>query len=328
MAWRDLAAPREESQGGQNATSADNGAVSPKSDFRIHTRLCIPLTMTANRSFFSGVARALALGFAVLGSSGATFLASAPAHAQVSTAQIVQGELRHGWRTERGTHMAALHLRLADGWKTYWRIPGEAGIAPRLDWSRSQNVASVIAHWPRPIVFDQNGFRSIGYSGELILPLEFTPRTDGRPMALMAQITIGVCNETCVPVDLTLSMPLRGAGAPDPFITAALSRRAEGSTGAGLTRATCRVEPGESGAELTLRAALPRLGAHEHLVVELPGTEYWVSDSQTWREGGELVARARVRAPARGAVSIDRSSVAFTILTDDRMVVHQGCTGN
>lgn len=284
--------------------------------------------MTVNRSFISGTARALALGIAVLGFSAGALVAPSPAQSQIrSSAQIVQGELRHGWRTERGTHMAALHLRLADGWKTYWRIPGEAGIAPQLDWSRSQNVASVIAHWPRPIVFDQNGFRSIGYDGELVLPLEFTPRNPGRPMALVAQVTIGLCNETCVPVDLTLSLPLRGEGAPDPLISAALSRRAESAGAVGLTQATCRVEPGERGADLTLSATLPRLGAHEHLVMELPGTAYWVSDSQTRREGGQLVARARVHAPARGPVSIDRSTVAFTILTDERMVVHQGCIG-
>lgn len=301
---------------------------SPKCDFRMFARLCIPRSMTGNRSFISGTARALGLGIALLAIPAAVALAPASARSQInSSTQIVQGELRHGWRTERGTHMAALHLRLAPGWKTYWRIPGEAGIAPQLDWSRSQNVASVIAHWPRPMVFDQNGFRSIGYDGELVLPLEFTPRNQGRPMALVAQVTIGLCNETCVPVDLTLSLPLRGEGAPDPLISAALSRRAESAGASGLMQATCRVEPGERGADLTLRATLPRLGAHEYMVMELPGTSYWVSDSQTWREGGELVARARVRAPARGPVSIDRRTVSFTILTDERMVVHQGCIG-
>ncbi|WP_333827279.1 protein-disulfide reductase DsbD domain-containing protein [Pararhodobacter sp.] len=272
--------------------------------------------------------RGFALGAAVLSAPGIMALTSAPAQAQrLSQAQLVQAELRPGWRTERGTHMAALHLRLADGWKTYWRIPGEAGIAPQLDWSQSQNVASVTAHWPRPIVFDQNGYRSIGYAGELVLPLEFTPRRDGRPMALIAEVTIGVCRDTCVPVDLTLTLPLRDAGAHDPLIAAALAQRPEAGTGAGLTRATCRVEPGARGVELTLRASLPRLGPQEHMVMELPGTGYWVSDSETWREGSELVGRARVRAPQQAAVSIERGAVAFTIISGDRMVTHRGCTG-
>lgn len=299
--------------------------MSLKCDFSFTAALCnasgmkrIPLLPAALRG--------LALGLALLPLAPATIPSMAVAQG-LNPSQLVQAELRPGWRTESGTHMAALHLRLADGWKTYWRIPGEAGIAPQLDWSQSQNVASVTAHWPRPIVFDQNGYRSIGYDGELVLPLEFTPQRAGRPMALMAQVTIGICRDTCVPVDLSLTLPLRDAGAHDPLIAAALSQRPEASAGAGLTQATCRVEPGARGVELTLRATLPRLGADEHMVMELPGTGYWVSDSQTRREGGELVGRARVRAPQQGTVSIQRGAVAFTILTEDRMVVHQGCTG-
>lgn len=299
--------------------------MSLKCDFLSATALCIDLGMKS-KTFLPVALRGLALGLALLPAVPAVIPAQVQAQG-LSTTQLVQAELRPGWRTESGTHMAALHLRLADGWKTYWRIPGEAGIAPQLDWSQSQNVASVAPHWPRPIVFDQNGYRSIGYAGELVLPLEFTPQNAGRPMALMAQVTIGICRDTCVPVDLSLTLPLRDAGAHDPLIAAALSRRPEAGTGAGLTQATCRVEPGTRGVELTLRATLPRLGADEHMVMELPGTGYWVSDGQTWREGDELVGRARVRAPQQGTVSIQRGAVAFTILTEDRMVVHQGCTG-
>jgi len=299
--------------------------MSLKCDFPFVAALCNGSGMK-RIALLPAALRGLALGLALLPLASAAIPSMAQAQG-LNSAQLVQAELRPGWRTERGTHMAALHLRLADGWKTYWRIPGEAGIAPQLDWSQSQNVASVIAHWPRPIVFEQNGYRSIGYAGELVLPLEFTPQRAGRPMALMAQVTIGICRDTCVPVDLSLTLPLRDAGAHDPLIAAALSRRPEAGEGAGLTQATCRVEPGARGVELTLRAALPRLGAHEHMVMELPGSGYWVSDSQTWREGGELVGRARVRAPQQGAVSIQRGAVAFTILSEDRMVVHQGCTG-
>jgi len=110
-------------------------------------------------------------------------------------------------------------------------------------------------------------------------------------------------------------------------IAGALSDQAVPAERAGLTRATCRLEPGRRGADLTLRATLPRTGRDEHIVVELPGTGYWVSDSRTWREGDDLVAQARVRAPQQGAVSIDRSGLAFTVLSEGRMVAAHGCTG-
>lgn len=255
-------------------------------------------------------------------------LTSGTARAQaINLGQIVQAELRPGWRTEQGTHMAALHLRLAEGWKTYWRVPGEAGIPPRLDWSRSQNVGAVITHWPRPIVFDQNGFRSIGYDRELVLPLEFSPANPARPMALQAQILIGVCRETCIPVDLSLSLALRDAGGPDALIAAALERRARSASSAGLGQPTCQITPNERGAELLVRAPLPRLAREEHMVLELPGSGYWVSDSETRREGEMLVARAQLRDPSRGPISLERSALNLTILTPDHMLTHRGCTG-
>lgn len=242
--------------------------------------------------------------------------------------QLVHAELVPGWRTDRGTHMAALRLRLADGWKTYWRIPGEAGIPPQMDWSRSQNLNAVQVHWPRPIVFDQDGFRSIGYAQEVTLPLELTPNRSGRPIALMGDITIGVCRETCVPVDLSLSLAVRGAGAHDPMIAEALARGPRPAPLAGLTRATCTLRPTERGAELTLRLNLPRSGAAEHVVVELPGTGYWLSDSRTRREGDELIARVRVRDPQRGPVALNRAALSATILSDRDMLTMQGCTAD
>ncbi|MCC5987982.1 MAG: hypothetical protein JJT95_09885 [Pararhodobacter sp.] len=244
-----------------------------------------------------------------------------------SIAQIVQAEIRPGWRGADGQHIAALHLRLAEGWRTYWRIPGQAGIAPQLDWSRSQNVASVTAHWPRPAVFDQDGYNSVGYAGELVLPLTLTPRDPARPMALVGDLTVGLCRDVCIPADLSVSQPLRGNGAHDPVIAAALERRPEPARAAGLSRATCQIRPDERGVELTLRITMPQLHREEHVVMELPGTNYWVSDSHTRRESAELVATARISAPQRGPVSISRDQLAFTIITPDRLYEHRGCTG-
>lgn len=254
------------------------------------------------------------------------FAAAAAPSARQNT-PLVTAELRPGWVTESGTRMAALHLRLADGWKTYWRIPGEAGIVPRLDFSGSQNLEGVRLHWPRPVVFDQAGFRSIGYVGELVLPLELTPRRAGRPIALAAEINIGICDDICVPVDLNLSAGFRGPGAHDPLIAQALATVAQPAVAAGLSDARCRLAPGARGTELTLRATLPDQGRDEVLILELPGSDYWVSDNRSWREGGDLLAQARVRAPGGAAVMVDRSRVGFTVLSADRMLEHHGCAG-
>jgi DsbC/DsbD-like thiol-disulfide interchange protein len=247
----------------------------------------------------------------------------------VQLGQLVRAGILPGWTTAQGTRMAALQLRLAPGWKTYFRIPGEAGIAPRFDWSESQNLAEVRIHWPRPEVFDQGGFRSIGYHDELVLPLELVPQRPDRPIVLSGRISIGVCDDICVPAELTVEAALRGEGAPDGRITAALATAARPAREAGLSGPLrCAVEPAGRGLALTLRATLPRQAAEEHMLIELPGSRTWVGDSRTWRDGGDLVARAQLRAPRGEAPVLDRSRIAVTILGGSRALEHRGCRGD
>src|SRR4051812_31997115 len=42
---------------------------------------------------------------------------------------------------------AGVEIRLAEGWKTYWRYPGDSGLPPRFDFTRSRNVKSVTVRW-------------------------------------------------------------------------------------------------------------------------------------------------------------------------------------
>lgn len=251
-----------------------------------------------------------------------------PADAQrLRVGDIVQADILPGWQTDRGTRMAALRLEMAPGWHTYWRNPGDSGIAPRFDWSNSQNVANIRVLWPRPEPFTQGGMTSYGYEDTVILPLEITPQDASRPMALMGDISIGVCESTCVPADLSVVHALRGAGARDRQITAALNTRPEPAARAGLGAVTCALSPAERGGTLTLRARLPRIGNDETVIVELPGTHFWVSSSQTAREGRDLVAQMQIRAPRGAPLSFDRASVVVWFLSESQLLNTQGCTG-
>jgi DsbC/DsbD-like thiol-disulfide interchange protein len=173
---------------------------------------------------------------------------------------VLRAELVNGWQTAAGTTMAALHLVLAPGWKTYWRAPGEAGIPPRFDWSGSQNLAAVAIHWPRPEVFDLNGLRTFGYHDELVLPIELTPRDRTRPIRLHADVDIGVCDDICVPMSLALSGDLAPGGASVAAIRRALADAPEGAAAAGLSAARCDAEPIDDGMRLTSRLTLPPVG--------------------------------------------------------------------
>ena len=239
--------------------------------------------------------------------------------------QVLEAELRPGWRTAEGTHMAALHLRLADGWKTYWRAPGDAGIPPRFDWSGSRNVAAVRTHWPRPMVFETLGQRSIGYDVELVLPLEFTLRDASAPAEVSARLDLGVCETICVPASLTLTGSLPAGGAPDPRIETALAARPQQASALGLTAAACRIDPTADGLRLTARLDMPALGGAEVTVFELSDDAVWISEAVSRREGGRLTAEADLVSMSGAPFALDRSDLRITVLGDGHAAELRGC---
>ncbi|MEI4488165.1 protein-disulfide reductase DsbD domain-containing protein [Frigidibacter sp. MR17.14] len=268
--------------------------------------------------------------------SGATAM---PALAGPQVSDMVQASLLPGWQTASGTRMTALKLELADGWKTYWRSPGDAGIPPEFNWSGSQNLGSVSIRWPVPEVFELNGMRSIGYKHALVLPIEITPKDPSQPVHLNAGIDIGVCRDICVPVSLRTALDLTGEGAPDPAIRAALSHQPLRGADAGVSRVSCTVAPTADGLRVTATLTLPAprgtaqlagpggAGAAEIAVFEPSDPTLWVSDSETERQGDRLVASSDLVPSTPGPVMLDRSRLRITVLSPGRAVEIAGCDG-
>lgn len=98
-----------------------------------------------------------------------------------------------------GTLRAGLEIRLEDGWKTYWRNPGDSGVPPTFDWSRSRNLADVTVLWPAPERFTEGESNSIGYTGDVVLPLKVRAIDAAKPVSLALALQYGACKTICVP---------------------------------------------------------------------------------------------------------------------------------
>jgi DsbC/DsbD-like thiol-disulfide interchange protein len=107
-------------------------------------------------------------------------------------------------------HRAGIEIRLAPGWKTYWRYPGDSGIPPRFDFSRSQNVKSVTVRYPAPQRLTDEGGTSIGYKHDVVFPLEVVAQDTARPVTLSLAIDYAVCEKLCVPADGKAELVLTG----------------------------------------------------------------------------------------------------------------------
>jgi suppressor for copper-sensitivity B len=151
---------------------------------------------------------------------------SAVHKSETLTARLLTAE--NGVRAGAKTVSAALHLKLEDGWKTYWRSPGEVGIPPQIDWSGSANVNDVEFLWPAPTRFRAFGIENFGYSKAVAFPLKITLADPGAPLTLKANVNLLVCSDICVPESFELTLALdRGSGI-DPeaaSIIAAFSKR-------------------------------------------------------------------------------------------------------
>ena len=107
---------------------------------------------------------------------------------------------------------AGVQMRLADGWKTYWRYPGDSGVPPRFDFARSRNVKSVSVRWPAPQRLTDESGTSIGYKHEVVFPLEIIPQDAAKPVELVLGIDYAVCEKLCVPADGKAELTIDGKG--------------------------------------------------------------------------------------------------------------------
>lgn len=111
-----------------------------------------------------------------------------------------------------------VQIRLAPGWHTYWRDPGESGAPPEFDWSGSQNVADVSLTWPAPRRFQAFGLDGFGWEEEVVFPVTARLAQPGAPARLRLRLAYQICEEICVPVAAELALELApGEPAPTPF---------------------------------------------------------------------------------------------------------------
>ena len=120
--------------------------------------------------------------------------------------------------------LGGIAFQIQPGWKTYWRSPGDSGVPPRFDFSKSDNVEAVTIMWPAPLKFDDGaGGHSIGYHDQIVLPLRIVAKAADKPVTLRADINYAVCEKICIPVQANAELTFSSvASTEDSALFAAL----------------------------------------------------------------------------------------------------------
>jgi DsbC/DsbD-like thiol-disulfide interchange protein len=177
---------------------------------------------------------------------------------------------------------AGLEIRLDPGWETYWRYPGDSGVPPTFDFAGSENVKTVTTLWPAPERFpDGAGGHSIGYRGDVVVPLRILPDDASRPSLLRVKVDYAVCGKLCIPAKADLDVMLSGtAGAEEPTLVAAEARvprrvplGASAHAGRALAVQSVRRETTGAHQRVIVEVAAPQ-GAPVDLFVEGPTPDW------------------------------------------------------
>ena len=170
----------------------------------------------------------------------ALVLIGAPARAADSfSTDWAQGAKSQARLIAAGAGLAGFEIKLAPGAITYWRDPGDAGLPPTLDFSGSENVASVETKFPAPKrITEADGGEAFGYDGGVIFPLLVKPGDPAKPVTLRLNADFAVCEKVCVPAKARLSLTLP-AGGESPYA---------GAIDAALAAVPRVVQPKEFGA--------------------------------------------------------------------------------
>jgi suppressor for copper-sensitivity B len=125
-----------------------------------------------------------------------------PSHPPIQLRFMLTGQVDKN----NNTVPAVLEVKLADDWKTYWRSPGDGGIAPSIDWQDSSNLVNTDWQWPVPKHFTLLGLDTYGYKDTVSFPIQLQFEDLNEPLILVGKLTLSSCTTICVLTDYDINM--------------------------------------------------------------------------------------------------------------------------
>ncbi len=110
------------------------------------------------------------------------------------------------------TIWAGVDMNMEPAWHTYWKNPGAAGLATKIEWQLPPGVTAGEIQWPLPEKMPPLEVTTYGYNDEVILlvPLKLGAELRPGPLDLKAKVSWLECKEACLPgstdVDVTLNI--------------------------------------------------------------------------------------------------------------------------
>jgi thiol:disulfide interchange protein DsbD len=117
------------------------------------------------------------------------------------------------------TFSLGILMTMDPGWHTYWRNPGEAGLATQVEWTMPDGLTPGEILWPIPHKYAEGGeVITYGYEKENFLIVQVTAARNLKPgtnVVIRAGVNWLECEKICVPGDaeVEVSLPVKAGPA-------------------------------------------------------------------------------------------------------------------
>lgn len=121
--------------------------------------------------------------------------------------------------TPQAENRLAVVLEHADGWHTYWRMPGDAGLVTEFTFTKPSNIKVTPPRFPLPERIRTGELIGFGYEGTTAFPFTVeVPRQVrfGDRVTISVKVDYLACADVCVPgtANASIRLPLAVVGKP------------------------------------------------------------------------------------------------------------------
>ncbi|MDO5530848.1 protein-disulfide reductase DsbD [Sutterella sp.] len=117
--------------------------------------------------------------------------------------------------TPQAENRLAVRFTHEEGWHTYWRMPGDAGLPPEFTFTLPPGLKATAPEFPLPERTVTSGLVSFGYGDVVDFPFRVeVPRGASGNATIRLHVEYLVCREMCVPetADVSLRLPIAVSG--------------------------------------------------------------------------------------------------------------------
>lgn len=161
------------------------------------------LAVSCQRGRSAVMARSWLMGFILILLFGLNSTLAHSQTAQVTTEHVRAELLAHAPYGIAPGKPVWLGLRILHQphWHTYWKNPGDSGLATSLAWTLPAGFAPGDITWPTPTPLPVGPLMNYGYEGDLLLPVPLTVPEGFTGMTLLVSLRADwlVCKDICIP---------------------------------------------------------------------------------------------------------------------------------